>query len=40
VGAIVITLLWARLFPELRLAKSFDPPEILEQNPEHGVLQP
>lgn len=27
-GAIIITLLWARLFPELRLARSFDPPDI------------
>jgi len=40
VGAILVTLLWSRLFPELRLAKTFDPPEILEQTPEHGVLQP
>ncbi len=28
-GAIAITLLWARLFPELRLAKNFDPPDML-----------
>ena len=28
IGAIVITLFWARLFPELRLAHSFDPPDI------------
>ena len=28
VGAIFITLFWARLFPELRLAHSFDPPDI------------
>ncbi len=28
IGAIVITILWARLFPELRLARSFDPPDI------------
>ena len=28
VGAIVITLIWARLFPELRLARTFDPPDI------------
>lgn len=27
-GAIGITILWARLFPELGLAKTFDPPEI------------
>ena len=40
VGAITITLLWSRLFPELRLAKTFDPPEILEIPPEHGVITP
>lgn len=28
VGAIIITLIWARLFPELRLARTFDPPDI------------
>ncbi|MDX3900404.1 MAG: MFS transporter [Sphingobium sp.] len=28
IGAIVITIIWARLFPELRLARSFDPPDI------------
>ncbi|HEY0113022.1 MAG TPA: MFS transporter [Allosphingosinicella sp.] len=28
VGAIGVTLLWARWFPELRLARSFDPPNI------------
>lgn len=28
IGAIIITLFWARLFPELRLARSFDPPDI------------
>jgi MFS family permease len=27
VGAIIITLIWARLFPELRLARSFTPPD-------------
>lgn len=27
IGAIVITLIWIRLYPELRLARSFDPPE-------------
>jgi hypothetical protein len=26
VGAIIITLIWSRLFPELRLARTFDPP--------------
>jgi MFS family permease len=40
IGCIVITIIWSRLFPELRLAKSFDPPEILETAPEHGVIQP
>ncbi len=40
VGAIVITLIWSRIFPELRLAKTFDPPEILETPPEHGVVTP
>lgn len=28
VGAIIITLIWAKMFPELGLARSFDPPEI------------
>ncbi|RVT39807.1 MFS transporter [Sphingobium algorifonticola] len=28
IGAIIITLAWARLFPEIRLARSFDPPDI------------
>ena len=28
VGAIIITLAWAKLFPEIRLARSFDPPDI------------
>ena len=28
IGAIVITLIWARLFPELRLARTFDPPDL------------
>ncbi|URW76836.1 MFS transporter [Sphingomonas donggukensis] len=40
VGAIVVTLLWSRLFPELRLAKTFDPPEILTVKPQHGVVSP
>ncbi len=33
VGAIVITLAWAGLFPELRLAKSFDPPKMPDSEP-------
>lgn len=28
IGAIAITLIWMRLFPELRLARTFDPPDI------------
>ena len=40
VGAIAVTLLWSRLFPELKLAKTFDPPEIAETLPQHGVTQP
>ncbi|MHA6723743.1 MFS transporter [Sphingomonas sp. RS2018] len=40
VGAIVITLLWSRLFPELRLAKTFDPPEIPPVEQQHGVATP
>jgi MFS family permease len=27
-GAIAVTLIWAKLFPELRLARTFDPPTI------------
>ncbi|MDQ2879650.1 MAG: MFS transporter [Pseudomonadota bacterium] len=40
IGAIVITLLWSRLFPELRLAKTFDPPDIFTTPSHHGVVQP
>ena len=45
VGAIVVTLLWSRLFPELRLAKTFDPPDIEDPKfppiePKHGVPTP
>ena len=41
VGAVAITLIWSRLFPELKAAKSFDPPEILETKPpENGVAVP
>ncbi|WP_120717799.1 MFS transporter [Tsuneonella amylolytica] len=31
VAAIAVTLYWARLFPELRLAKTFDPPQHLDE---------
>ena len=40
VGAIAITIGWARLFPELGRAKTFDPPEILETEPQHGEAKP
>ncbi|MEH3046867.1 MFS transporter [Sphingomonas adhaesiva] len=40
VGAITVTLLWAYLFPELKRARTFDPPEMLETEPQHGVAQP
>lgn len=32
IGAIVVTIIWIRLFPELRLARSFDPPDIGHAN--------
>ncbi|MBM6574816.1 MFS transporter [Microvirga sp. SRT01] len=40
VGAIAVTLLWARLFPELKRARTFDPPDNLAIEPQHGVAQP
>jgi MFS family permease len=40
VGAIGITLAWAWLFPELKRARTFDPPDMLETEPQHGVAQP
>jgi MFS family permease len=40
VGAIVVTLIWARLFPELKRARTFDPPDMLQTEPQHGVAQP
>lgn len=33
IGAIVITLLWMKLFPEIRLARTFDPPDLREAEP-------
>jgi MFS family permease len=39
-GAIGVTLLWARLFPELGAARTFDPPEILQTEPRHGDAKP
>jgi len=32
-GAILVTLLWARWFPELRRARSFEPPRELVEAP-------
>jgi hypothetical protein len=32
-GAILVTALWARLFPELVRARTFDPPETLQLAP-------
>jgi MFS family permease len=40
VAAIAVTLLWSRLFPELRLAKTFDPPDMVDLEPEKGATQP
>jgi MFS family permease len=33
IGAIAVVFLWAWWFPELRLAKSFDPPDLREAQP-------
>jgi hypothetical protein len=40
VGAIAVTLGWARLFPELGRARTFDPPDMLEIEPQHGEAKP
>ena len=40
VAAIGITIAWSRLFPELRLAKTFTPPDIVNLEPEMGATQP
>ncbi|MCW2393862.1 MULTISPECIES: MFS transporter [unclassified Sphingobium] len=39
VGAIAITLWWSRLFPELRNARTFDPPEV-HFRPSHAGAAP
>jgi MFS family permease len=39
-AAIGITLLWSRLFPELKLARTFDPPDMLDVEPQHGEAKP
>lgn len=33
IGAVLVTILWANLFPELRRARTFEPPETLEYIP-------
>jgi MFS family permease len=44
VGAIAVTLLWSRLFPELKNARTFDPPaeplSVIPPETQHGVSQP
>ncbi|WP_288458636.1 MFS transporter [uncultured Sphingomonas sp.] len=40
VGAIAITLVWAYLFPELKRARTFDPPVMPEHESLHGVAKP
>jgi MFS family permease len=40
IAAIGITLAWSRLFPELRRARTFEPPETIEPEPTHGVTAP
>jgi len=40
VAAIVITLLWSRLYPELKRARTFDPPETLDTPLQYGATQP
>jgi len=39
-AAIVVTLAWARLFPELKQARTFDPPDMLQVEPQHGEAKP
>jgi hypothetical protein len=36
VGAIAVVLLWSWWFPELRLAKSFDPPDLAQPQAEES----
>ncbi|MBU3079414.1 MFS transporter [Sphingomonas quercus] len=37
-GAVIVVLLWTRLFPELRNARNFDPPENLDHAPTEEKL--
>jgi MFS family permease len=38
VGAVLVTILWAKLFPELRRARTFDPPANLEIPPKEMTI--
>ncbi|MEZ5708651.1 MAG: MFS transporter [Blastomonas sp.] len=40
VGAIMVTILWARLFPQIGAAKSFDQPTDLDRRPAPANLEP
>jgi MFS family permease len=40
VGAIAITALWSKLYPELKAARTFDPPDMLQTEPQHGEAKP
>ena len=37
IGAIAITIIWIRWFPELRLARSFDPPNVSGDKPKESA---
>ena len=39
VSAIVITIAWARLFPELRLARTFDPPDMPDRSTDPLIVE-
>ena len=38
IGALVVTLAWSGLFPELRLAKTFDQPDMPDNDQPHGAV--
>ena len=37
IGALAVVIWWSWWFPELRLAKSFDPPDLRRAQPEESV---
>ena len=39
-GAIIVTLAWARWFPEIRRARTFDPPEVHPSTPPATAARP